>query len=194
MDFLTQLWLPILVSSVAVWVASALAWMVVGHHKKDWREVPNEDEFIAAVKRLGIPPGSYGFPEFRRLEGLSKDAKQAKWDEMQRSPIGLLRVWGPISMGRNMLLTFVVYLVTSVLIGYLAWHALPHGVAAGATRPGFAHTMQVVGTAGVLAHCIAGLPNDIWFQRSLREIATGLVDGVVLGLLTGAVFAWLWPR
>lgn len=193
MDFLTNLWLPIVASAAAVWVASALAWMLVGHHKGDWKEVPNEDEFIASVKRLGIEPGSYGFPEFRRLEGMSKDAKQAKWDEMQKSPIGLLRVWGPISMGRNMLLTFLVFLVTSVLIGYLGWNALPHGAAAGEARPEFAKTMQVIGTAGVLAYCIAGLPNDIWFQRSRREILTSLIDGILFGILTGAVFAWLWP-
>ena len=193
MDFLTHLWLPIVVSAAAVWIASALAWMLIGHHKGDWKEVPNEAEFIATIKRMGIAPGSYGFPEFRRLEGMSKDEKQAKWDEMQKSPIGLLRVWGTISMGRSMLLTFVVFLVVSVLIGYLGWSALPHGTASDGARPEFAKTMQVLGTAGILAYCFAGLPNDIWFQRSLREIVTSLIDGVVFGLITGAVFAWLWP-
>lgn len=193
MDFFTHLWLPIVASAAAVWVASALAWMLIGHHKGDWKEVPNENEFIATVKRMGIAPGSYGFPEFRRLEGMPKEAKHAKWDEMQKSPIGLLRVWGPISMGRNMLFTFVVFLITSLLIGYLGWNALPHGTGAGETRPEFAKVMQVIGTAGVLAYCVAGLPNDIWFQRSRREIATSLLDGVVFGLITGAVFAWLWP-
>ncbi len=193
MDFLNSLWLPIVASASAAWIASALAWMVIGHHKRDWKEIPNEQEFIAVVKRMGIAPGSYGFPEFRRLAGMSKAGKQAKWDEMQKSPIGLLRVWGPIHMGRNMLLTLVVTLVVSLLIGYLGWQALPHGTAAGEARPEFAKSMQVLGTAGILAYCFAGLQNDIWFQRSIREIVTGLIDGVVCGLLTGAVFAWLWP-
>jgi hypothetical protein len=96
-------------------------------------------------------------------------------------------------MGRSMLLTLLVMLVASTLIGYLGWHALPHGADAGEARPEFGKSMQVLGTAGILAYCIAGLPNDIWFQRSRREIATCLIDGVVFGLLTGAVFAWLWP-
>lgn len=193
MDFLSHLWFPIVTSAVAVWIASALAWMLVGHHKGEWKQVPNEDEFIATIRRLGIPPGSYGFPEFRRLEGMSKEEKRGKWEEMQKSPIGLLRVWGPIRMGRSMLLTFVVLLVTSVLIGYLGWNALPHGTALGESRPEFTKTMQITGTAGILAYCVAGLPNDIWFQRSRREIAACLLDGVVFGLITGAVFAWLWP-
>jgi hypothetical protein len=198
MEFLAHLWLPIVVSAVGVWIASFLAWMLIGHHKKDWKGIPNEDQFIDTIARMGIAPGNYGFPEFRRCEGLSKEQKQAKWEEMQKRPMGLLRVWGPISMGKNMLLTFLVFLAVSVLVGYLGWNALPHaGMSAdglgAAARPGFGRVMQVLGTAGVLAYCFAGLPNDIWFQKSRREVLTGLIDGVAFGLLTGAIFAWLWP-
>jgi hypothetical protein len=199
MDFLAHLWLPIVASAAAVWIASFLAWMLVGHHKKDWKEVPNEQEFIETIKRMGVPPGSYGFPEFRQCEGLSKEEKKAKWEEMQKSPMGLLRVWGPISMGKNLVLTLLVYLAVSVLVAYLGWNALPHGGQsvgglADQMRPGFAKVMQVLGTAGVLAYCFAGLPNDIWFQRSRREVITSLIDGVAFGLITGAVFGWLWPK
>lgn len=198
MDFLTHLWLPILVSAALVWFASCLAWMLIGHHKKDWKGIPKEDEFIAAIKRMGIPAGTYGFPEFRRCEGLSQEEKKAKWEEMQKNPMGLLRVWGPINMGRNMVLTFLVYLMVSVLVAYLGWNALPHpGVSVAAltatVRPDFGKVMQVLGTAGILAYCFASLPNDIWFQRSGREVVTNLIDGVVFGLITGAVFGWLWP-
>lgn len=199
MEFLTHLWLPIVASAAAVWFASFLAWMLVGHHKKDWQEVPSEQEFIETIRRMGIPPGNYGFPEFRKCEGMSKEQKKAKWEEMQKSPMGLLRVWGPISMGRNMLLTLLVYLAVSVLVGYLGWNALPHGGAAvgglsESARPGFAKVMQVLGTAGILAYCFASLPNDIWFQKSRRQVLTNLIDGVVFGLIIGAVFGWLWPK
>lgn len=36
MEFLTQLWLPIVVSAVIVFILSALAWTVMPHHKKDF--------------------------------------------------------------------------------------------------------------------------------------------------------------
>lgn len=196
MDFLTHLWLPILVSTAAVWIASSLAWMVIGHHKNDWKSLPDENAFIDAVERLSIPPGTYGFPEFRRCDGLSKEQKMALWENMQKRPMGLLRVWGPINMGKCMILTLMVFLIASTLIAYLAWNALPHAGAVGAlsaARPGFARIMQVVGTAGVLTYCFASLPNDIWFQRSKREVLTSVVDGIAFGLITGAVFAWLWP-
>lgn len=196
MEFLVKLWLPIIVSAAGVWIASCLAWMVVGHHKKDWKDLPSEPEFIEAIKRLGIGPGNYGFPEFRRCEGLSKEQKMAKWEEMQKNPMGLLRVWGPISMGRNMLLTLLVYLAVSVLVGYLGWIALGPGSAGlggPAPRPEFGKVLQVLGTASILAYCSASLPNDIWFQKSRREVLTNTIDGVVFGLLTGATFGWLWP-
>lgn len=188
MEFLTHLWLPIAASAAAVWIASFLAWMLIGHHKRDWRELPDESAFLGAIKQLGIPAGNYGFPEFRRCEGLTKEQKKVKWEQMQKEPMGLLRVWGPISMGRNMVLTLLVYAAASTLIAYLGWNALPHHGAA------FAQVMQVLGTAGVLAYCFASLPNDIWFQKSGREVLMNLIDGVVFGLITGAVFGWLWPK
>lgn len=199
MDFLTHLWLPILASAAAVWVASALAWMAIGHHKNDWKALPDEQGFIDSLKRMGIPPGTYGFPEFRRCQGMSKQEKMALWEEMQKSPMGLLRVWGPISMGKNMVLTFLVFLAVSVLVGYLGWVTLGHGATAAGglaelPRPDFAKVMQVTGTAGILAYCFASLPNDIWFQRSGREMLTSLIDGIAFGLITGAVFGWLWPK
>lgn len=186
MDFLTHLWIPILVSAAAVWFASALAWMAVGHHKNDNLALPNEKEFIETVKGWGLPPGEYMFPDFRRCQGMSKQEKQALYETMQKSPMGMLRVWGPMNMGGNMLWTFVVFLVVSVLVGYLGWAALPRGAS-------FGQVFQVLGTAGVLAHCFGGLPGDIWFQRSKRGMVTCFIDGIVFGLITGAVFAWLWP-
>ena len=35
----------------------------------------------------------------------------------------------------------------------------------------------------------AFLPNAIWFQATPRSIVTRVIDGVVYGLATGAVFA-----
>ena len=171
----------------AVWIASALAWMIVGHHKNDNPALPNEQEVIDTIKGWNLPPGEYMFPDFRRCKGMTKEQKQAMYENMQKSPMGILRVWGKISMGGNMLWTFVVCLVVSTLIAYLGWSALPH---AGSS---FAHTFQVLGTAGILAYCFASFPGDIWFQRSRRAMTTNFIDGVVFGLIPGAVFAWLWP-
>lgn len=181
MEFLTHLWLPILASAAAVWIASAIAWMAVGHHKKDWKGLPNEDAFLDYVRSSGIPPGNYGFPHF--AGGCNTPEAKAKWE---RGPLGLLNVWGKMSMGRNMVLTFIVYLVVSAVIAYLAYQVPMMGVS-------FKQTFRFVGTAGVLAYSFAFLPNGIWFQQYPRTMAMNVIDGIVFGLITGLVFAALWP-
>lgn len=205
MDFLTHLWLPILLSGVGVWFASAIAWMAIGHHKKDRDPIANEQEFMDTITRMNIKPGNYGFPDFCQHDKLPRkermDALKLLYD---KHPQGLLRVWTPSNMGANMLFTFLFYLVTSTVIAYLGWAALPHGSPSATPQGGGAVTVpgggttfwkvfQVLGTAGVLAYCFASFPNDLWFQKKRRAMAMDWLDGIVFGLITGAVFAWFWP-
>lgn len=201
MDFLAHLWLPILLSGVGVWMASFVAWMAIGHHKKDRDAIANEQEFMDTITRMNIRPGNYGFPDFCQHDKLPRrermEALKALYD---KHPQGLLRVWAPTNMGANMLLTFVFYLVTSAVIGYLGWAALPHVSPSamvsdvGAGTPTFGKVFQVLGTAGVLAYCFASFPNDLWFQKKRRAMVMDCIDGVVFGLITAAIFGWFWPR
>ena len=190
MDFLTHLWLPILVSGASVWIASALAWMAIGHHKKDRDPIPGgrEQEFMDAITKLNIGPGNYGFPDFCQHDHLPRKERMEALNALyDKRPYGILRVWGEMNMGVNMLLTFLFYLFSSTVIAYLGWAALGTGAS-------FAKVMQISGTAGVLAYCFASFPNDVWFQTKRRAIAMNWIDGIVFGLITGAIFAWLWPR
>ncbi len=123
MELLIPLWLPILLSAVIVWIISAVVWMALPHHKRDFIALPDEDSFMDAVRKSGIKPGNYIFPDFR-------DSKAMKSEKMQKAlnegPVGHLSVWQtPLTMGSKMVATFVVYLVVSTLIAYLTRVALP---------------------------------------------------------------------
>lgn len=183
MEFLTHLWLPILLSSAAVWIASAIIWMALPHHKNDWDALPDEKGFFEALDSLAIPPGNYGFPDCKDHARMKDPEVKRRWEAGQA---GMIRIWGKVSMGRNMLLTFLVYLVVSSVIAYLGWSAI------GPTAH-FGKAMQVMGTAGVLAYTFAFIPNGIWFGQYPRAILMCMIDGVVYGLITGAIFAGLWP-
>lgn len=185
MDFLTQLWLPIVASAVAVWFISALGWMLINHHSKDMKPLSPaaEEELKGLIVRHGVAPGAYGFPDFQSFKGKSKEEQAA----LSKKPMGLLRVWKDMGMGRNMALTVVVNLVIGVLIAYLGWEAMGRGAS-------FVKVMQVLGTAGVLAHCFGGMTQNIWYQESRRNMVMCFIDGVIYGMATGAIFAWLWPR
>lgn len=202
MDFLSHLWLPILVSGVAVWFASFIAWMAIGHHKKDRDALPGgaagERDFIDSISRMNIRPGCYGFPDFCQHDHLPRKEKMEALKKLyDQHPQGLLRVWAPTNMGLNMALTFLFYLVTSTVIAYIAWAALPHSAAAAdpASCPCLTtKVFQVTGAAAVLAYCFASFPNDLWFQNKRRAMLMNALDGVAFGLITGAIFAWLWPK
>lgn len=181
MDFLLSLWLPIVVSGVVLFFASAMAWMLLPHHFSDWKKLANEDEFIRIIKETGIPEGRYMFPNAGSHQASQKEEFQRK---MKDSPVGNITVLGKINMGRNMLLTFVFFLVSSALIAYLAWFAMAN------SNPTFMHVFRFVGTAAILTHSCSSIPNDIWFKRPMW---TNLADGIAYGLLTGLIFAALWP-
>jgi hypothetical protein len=178
---LVDLWLPILLSAAAVWIVSALVWMVLPFHAKDYVGLPNEAAVMGQLRSDGVRPGSYAFPYATRAE--CKDPEYVRrWKE---GPSGWMVVMGPMRMGRNMALTFLVYLVVSVLVGYLASEAIP-------ATAGFMDVFQITGTAGILAYCFSALPNAIWFGHSTPSMVSNFIDGVLYGLTTGLVFALLW--
>ena len=59
---IASLWLPILLSAVAVFIASSVIHMFLGYHAADYKKVPAEDEVMAALRKLDIPPGDYMVP------------------------------------------------------------------------------------------------------------------------------------
>ena len=46
MAFLTALWLPIVLSSIALFIASAVAWMFMPHHKGDFDKLEIEEQIM----------------------------------------------------------------------------------------------------------------------------------------------------
>jgi hypothetical protein len=182
MDFFA-LWLPILASAAAVWIAAALAWMALPHHRKDHKSLPDEKAFTDAIRSMGIQPGSYVFPQWPSGEQKKDPEFTKRWEE---GPTGMLSVWPKANMGRNMALTFLVYLAVSFFIGYIAAAALQPGA-------GFSPVFQLTGAAGILGYCFAFLPGAIWFNHSPRATLTCFLDGIAFGLITGLVFALLWP-
>lgn len=188
MELLLPLWLPILLSAAAVWIVSIIASMALPHHKQDWIALPDEDGFMDDLRGRGIKPGNYLFPDFRDPKAMKSEKIQKTLNE---GPVGHLSVWKtPLTMGDKLAATFIVYLVASTLIAYLTRIALPPLPG----PPPFAKVFQVAATAGILAYCFSFLPSAIWWGSYKRTIVANVIDGVVYGAITGAIFAWRWPH
>ena len=37
------------------------------------------------------------------------------------------------------------------------------------------------------------LPDAVWYKPPRRAVLNAMLDGVIYGLATGAIFAWMWP-
>jgi hypothetical protein len=183
---LSAMWVPILLSSVIVFVASSIIHMASPWHKGDYPRVPDEDRVIAALRPLAIPPGDYVVPRPATRE----DMRSPEFaDKMNKGPVLVLTVMpnGPISMGKNMTLWFVYLVVVSVFSGYIAGRALPVGAA-------YRAVFRFVGAAAFLGYSAALWQMSIWYRRGWTLTFKATVDGLLYALLTAGVFGWLWPR
>jgi hypothetical protein len=185
MELLLSLWLPILLSAAAVWIVSLIVWMALPHHKGDFLGLPDEDGFMDYIRKSGIKPGNYAFPDARGRAAMQSEKVQKAWQE---GPVGHLSVWQtPLTMGGKLVATFIVYLVVSTLIAYLTRVALPGA-------PPFTRVFQVATTAGILAYCFSFIPNALWWGSYKRTIIANFIDGIIYGAIIGAIFAWRWPH
>ncbi len=182
---LYELWAPILVSAIVVFVASSLAWMLLPHHKADIKPLPDETSLTDHLGGLNLAPGLYMWPNCTSKAEMSSAEFKERYT---KGPWGSLNVLAAKpSFVKNLVQVFIVYLLISVFTGYLTSLSTP---AAGGE---FLGVFRVAGAAAVMGYCLGALPGAFFMGKPRRFIITDLVDGVVYGLLTGLVFALLWP-
>ena len=114
---LGSLWLAILLSAVFVWVGSAIVWMALPHHKKDWAKLPDEEGARSALS--GVAPGTYTVPHADSQAAMKDPDMLAKWSA---GPVGFLTIIpsGVPAMGGNLVKSFLFYLFVSFMVAYLA--------------------------------------------------------------------------
>ena len=57
MEFITELWLPILLSAVGVFVVSSVLHMCIPIHKNDYKKLENEEPLLAGLREHQQQPG-----------------------------------------------------------------------------------------------------------------------------------------
>ncbi|MGH8222067.1 MAG: hypothetical protein ACREQZ_03750 [Woeseiaceae bacterium] len=182
---LTQLWLPIVLGAVAVFVASSLVHMVFKWHNADYRKLPNEDEVRAAIRKGAATPGQYSMPHCLGPKDAQKPEIQQRFVE---GPVAMMWVLpdGMPNMGKLLGLWFALNLLVSFLVAYIAANTLTAGAAP-------LHVLRVTASIGFLAYAIGSISDGIWFGKPWAAVAKDLLDALIYGFAGGAAFAWLWP-
>lgn len=181
---LLSLWLPILLSAVAVFVLSSVIHMALPWHKPDYRKFAAEDDVLDALRKFELAPGDYVAPLAGSMAETSTEAYKAK---LARGPQIFLTVRPQgEGMGKSLVLWFVLSLVVGAFAAYVAGLALAPGAE-------FMIVFRIASTVAFAGYALALWQNSIWFSRSIGATFRSTVDGLVYALVTGAVFAWLWP-
>ena len=183
---LAELWLPILLAAVIVFVGSSILHMVLRYHRGDYRQLPQEEAVLTSLRSAGVTPGVYVLPYARDPKEHKKPEMQEK---MRRGPVGLLTVMpsGPMNMGKYLGSWFAYCLVVSLFVAYLAGHTLPPGTH-------YPRVFRVTGIAAFMTYGLSQISNMIWAGQPRSTTAKHVLDGFIYGLLTAGTFGWLWPH
>ncbi len=185
MDTVSMLWMPVVATAILIFIASSLIHMVFKWHNSDYRKLANEDDVRAAVRAGSPAPGLYVLPHCADMKDMAGEAMQKKFIE---GPVALLTVKqsGAPGMGKALLLWYVLNLVIAAIAACLALGAYPgHANAQPAAHLGAIVTF--------LAYFGGSVQMAIWMGKPWGSVAKDLLDCIIFAVITGCVFAWLWP-
>jgi len=186
MTSMSALWLPILLSSIFVFILSSLIHMASPWHKTDYPKLANEEQVMDALRPLAITPGDYFMPRPSSMADMKSAEFKAK---MERGPRVLMTVMPPgtADMTRELVMWFVYLIVVSIITAYVSAHALLPGAPVRAV-------VRFAGIVSFIAYAAALWQLSIWYRRSWGITIKATIDAVLYGLVTALTFAYLWPH
>jgi hypothetical protein len=179
------LWLPILLSSILIFLVSSFVHMVMPWHKNDYPKMPDEDKVQEALRPLAIPPGDYMIPRPVNREDMKSPEFLGK---INKGPILVMTVMPNTSMkmGKSLLQWFIYCFVIGLFAAYITGRALPTG-------SDYLQVFRFAGTTAFLGYSLALCQMSIWYKRSWNLTFKAIIDGLLYALLTAGIFGWLWP-
>lgn len=179
-----SLWLPIILSAVAVFIISSIIHMVLPYHKSDFKKLPREDEVRDALGKAHIHQGEYMFPY--AIESKERNSQEFK-EKINKGPAGILTVFpsGHVNMSSSLAMWFIYCLVVSISAAYIAGHALIPGAT-------FRSIFRFTGATAFIGYNLALVQNSIWYSRSWVTTLKSMFDGLIYALFTAVIFGWLW--
>ena len=180
---LLDLWLPILLSAVLVFVASSVIHMLLPWHNKDFKKLAAEDAVMDALRPFSLAPGEYVAPRPDSMAQMGSPEFKAK---LARGPHFSLTVLRDGSFAKSLVLWFVYGIVIATFAAYVA------GLTLSAGAP-YMTVFRVTSSVAFAAYVLALWHNWIWYSSGLGATMRSTIDGLVYALLVGGAFGWLWP-
>lgn len=176
-----ELWVPILVSSLVVFVMSALVWTVLPWHKSDFKKTADEEAVRAALK--GLAPGFYLLPYHTDPAELKNETVARKYIDGPQGYVTIVPNGLP-NMAPKLVMSFVYNVLVGILCAYFVSRTI-------GPQASYLDVFRIAGTTAFVAYGVAYIQDSIWFGKPWAITVKNLFDGLLYGLLTGGVFGWL---
>jgi len=186
MNDVIQLWLPVLVTAVGVFVASSLIHMVFKWHNSDYKKLTNEDEVMATLRAGAAGPGQYVMPHCIDMKQMQDEAMQKKYREGPVGFITLVKCVGAPNIAPQLIKWFIYTVFVAFIAGHIALRAL------GADSESH-HAGHLVGLISFLTYAGGSVQQGIWMGKPWTSVAKDLLDALIYGTVGAFVFMWLWP-
>lgn len=185
METVFSLWLPIILSAVAVFILSSIIHMVLGYHNSDFSKVPSEDQIMDDLRKYNLPEGNYMIPYC--ADNKERNSEEFK-NKMKNGPVAIMTVFpkGEIGMGKQLGLWFLFCIIVSVFAAYVTGNALQPG-------DSYLSVFRFAGTTAFVGYGLALMQESIWFNKKWSTTFKSLFDALLFALFTAGIFGWLWP-
>ncbi len=183
---IVSLWLPILLSAVAVFIISSLIHMFLGYHNTDFKKLPSEDQAMDTIGKLNIPPGDYFMPYTKSSK--ERNSQEFK-DKMNKGPVVVMTVFpaGQMSMGSSLMQWFLYCVIVGIFAAYISGRALAPGA-------DYTEVFRFAGCTAFAGYSLALMQQSIWYKKKWSATIKSMFDGLIYALFTAGVFGWLWPK
>jgi hypothetical protein len=181
---LVDLWLPILVAALGVFVASSIIHMATPWHHHDFRPMPDQSRVLDALRSFNLSPGDYVAPHPH-----GPGASASEFAELsQRGPVVAITVLpGGVVIAKNLVLWFLYCTVVALCAAYIAGEALAPGAES-------KRVFQFAGATAFIGFALGLWQQTIWYSRSPVTTLKSTIDGLLYGVVMAGAFVWLWPQ
>lgn len=173
-------------AAIAVFVWEAASWMVIGWHENGFRAFRDESAVAEVIKaNVTSGHGIYMLPAMDEAPKVATAEEKKAYLEQQEKAMAdgpyVYAIIRPgkaeISMGTNMMLSFVRNLICALLIAVLLSQAALF----------YPARIAFVAAAGLFAGLTADLPMWIWFEQPARDTIVNIADHLIAWIIGGAV-------
>lgn len=184
--FMGKIILGAFLAAIAVFAWEALSWTTLGWHENGFRSFRNEETMSEVIKaNVTSGHGIYMLPSMGDAPKLATAEEKKAFEEKQIQAMedgpyvyAIIRPGkAEISMGKNMILSFVRNLICAFLIAALLSQ----------TALFYPARIAFVAAAGLFAGLTCDLPMWIWMESPGRDTIVNIADHLIMWIIGGAV-------